>query len=117
MGYCASGSGFIHLGKTAPSEQVLRELADHGGLMYQLIPPRNGSQYYALDVLHEYDNYHEEEVQEFLRLCAQTLNMLAGSIEFTGEDDTHWRFAWNPLQKRWFEQIGSIEYDSPGTAI
>ena len=117
MGYNASGSGYIDVGSVRPSEQVLRDLAEHGGLNFQLSEPDKYSPSYTIDVFHEYDRYNEEEVIDFLSMAGRALQILGGEIEFTGEDDLHWRFVWNGKDGRWYEQNGSIEYESPGTAI
>ena len=37
-----------------------------------------------------YDNYHEEEIQDFLNEIAPYTE--SGEIFFTGEDDTRWKF-------------------------
>lgn len=117
MSYYASGSGYIDVGSARPSEQALRDLAEHGGLDFQLVEPNQYSPYYTIDVLHEYGNYSEEDVIDFLSMTGRALQILGGTIEFSGEDDSHWRFVWNGKDGRWYEQNGSVEYESPGTAI
>jgi len=117
MGYYASGSGYIDVGSARPSEQALRDLAEHGGLGFRLMAPNKHFHFYTIDVLHEYGNYSEEEVIDFLSMAGRAFQILGGEIEFSGEDDSHWRFVWNGRDGRWYEQNGSIEYESPGTAI
>ena len=117
MGYYASGSGYIDVGSACPSEQALRDLAEHGGLGFQLSAPNKYSPFYTIDVLHEYGHYSEEGVTDFLSMAGRALQILGGEIEFAGEDDSHWRFVWNGKDRRWYEQNGSIEYDAPGRAI
>lgn len=117
MSYYASGSGYIDVGSVCPPEQALRDLAEHGGLDSRLVEPNQYSPYYTIDVVHEYGDYSEEEVIDFLSMTGRALQILDGTIEFTGEDDLHWRFVWNGEDGCWYEQNGSIEYESPGTAI
>lgn len=51
--------------------------------------------------------YNEDEVHNFFK--AFTPFTKEGVVEYTGEDDSHWRFEFR--NGRWYEDVGRIVYD------
>lgn len=82
----AAGDGFSEVAKLAGSE------TDNS---------------FVLCLTHEYEKYHEEDIQETLKILAPITS--DGEVEFAGEDDSHWVFRFE--NGCFTEYNGSIVYD------
>lgn len=106
MGYSANGYGYL---ETKNTQEVLNILSSSN----LDLSVNNVDDYLAIDCYLN-DNYNEDDVYDFLRkITPYVLN--CDNIEFTGEDDTHWRFVFKG--GRFYEQNGHIEYEEPGNVI
>ena len=101
MGYYANGGGALTLkkGMTIPASI----LADLGREFSEVADSPDG----GLWLTFEYDKYHDDEVTEALRNLAPFVE--SGNVEFSGDDDCHWRFHfWNGTMKY---QDGRLVYE------
>ena len=57
-----------------------------------------------------YENYHEEEIIEFLRSIEPYT--ISGEISYIGDDNSFWRQIYVPERKEWLDQVGEIVYES-----
>lgn len=107
MGYSANGYGYL---ETKRTQEVL-EIVSNSDL--ELNMSNLGNDCLGID-FYLNDNYNEDDVYDFLRkITPYVLN--CDNLEFTGEDDTHWRFVFKG--GRFYEQNGHIEYEEPGNVI
>ena len=56
----------------------------------------------------DYENYHEEDTMDFLNILSPYIT--EGSIEYSGDDDCHWKFIFNKDTKEWDEIGGEVYY-------
>lgn len=56
----------------------------------------------------DYENYHEEDTMDFLNILSPYIT--EGSIEYSGDDDCHWKFVFNKDTKEWDEIEGEVYY-------
>ena len=100
MGYYASGGGYLMLAdnKTLPSD-VEECIYEAFGYMHK----SNN----IIEIIFDHDKYHEDEVYSAIDSCSPYIS--EGEIEFTGEDDVHWKIAFNGIS--WDEYYGRIVYD------
>lgn len=100
MGYCAYGGGFVNLknGVNIPEEILdsLENVFDHVDLNDSFI-----------ELSTDYEKYYEDGLYEVLELLTPFID--GGELTYTGEDDYHWKIAFN--NGRWNEYPGKIVYD------
>lgn len=108
MGYCASGSGSITFTEELPKDTItaIEKYCDPD---FDIDTYTNNNKT-IMDIT-AYGKYHAEDIDEILKRITRTEKIASGEIEFTGEDDAHWRFIWDGNE--WFEQDGRIVYDDP----
>ena len=103
MGYYASGYGEFIV-KPIPEEK-LNALRDKYGFEFDYDIRRVPNQH-CLSITHDYDKYHDEEVQEVLKELAEYI--AEGAFEFSGQDDNFWRYRF--CDGKWIEEDGEIVY-------
>lgn len=104
MGYCATGSGCLKLKSEVP-EDVLALLSwENAGFSEVADSPDGG-----LWLTHEYEKYHNDDVVYAMNKIAPYVEY--GDVEFSGEDDCHWRFHFEDGSVK--EQDGEIVYQEP----
>lgn len=98
MGYYATWGGQIKF-KEKPSEKIINKVNDCF-VCYQKDDK----------VLHvgDYSKYYEEDATGTLTEIAPLVE--SGEIEYSGEDDNHWRFIFK--DGTWDEEYGSVYYES-----
>lgn len=101
MGYYANGGGTLKLKKDMKVPASI--LADLGREFSEVADsPDDG-----LWLTFEYDKYHEDDVTNALRNLAPFVE--SGNVEFSGDDDEHWRFHfWNGTMRY---QYGRLVYE------
>lgn len=97
MGYFAQGAGTIYLKESLP-EKIKRDFEYEYGYadIYGNALEFSGS-----------GNYHEDDVTKLLNGIIPYAE--SGYVEYTGEDDTHWRFVLS--NGEWNESNGRVVYD------
>lgn len=99
MGYTAEWGGHVVFNK-APSEEILSKIKYVFNDIYR-------SEEKIISV-GGYDKYHEEDVYELLDGIAKDTE--SGEIEYSGEDNSYWRFIFK--DGKWIEESGWIYYES-----
>lgn len=98
MGYYATAQGSVKLKRNDDGAKVLDELQ----YCYEI---------YDYDFTNvcfgNYDKYHDEEVKAILNAILPYIS--EGEVEYTGDDDAHWRFILK--NGKWVEQNGHVVYD------
>ena len=97
MGYYAYGAGEVTLIKELP-EQVLKDVKD----IYSYTERYKDTLFFSID-----SNYHEDDVVGLLDELKPYIS--EGLVEYTGEEDTHWRFSFKDGE--WTEFNGRTVYD------
>lgn len=117
MGYYANGSGFVVTRPLSLKEKtkLLKEIqatdmkhfeSDAFSVVSLSLKGKEGKEVMTIDIDHS-DNYHEENVYDFLRKIAPYVE--TGKIEFDGEAHDNWRFHFR--NGKWYEDNGIIIYD------
>ena len=101
MGYYATGNGKLILkhGMKIPAEII----AELGREFDKVADAPDG----GLWLIHEYGNYHDDDVTEALKKIAPFV--AKGNVEFSGDDDIHWRFHFFDGKMRY--QDGRLVYE------
>ena len=97
MGYYAYGAGNVTLIKELP-ESILKNIE----YVYGYVERYKDTLSFTID-----SNYHEVEVIAVLDELKPYIS--EGLVEYSGEDDTHWRFSFK--NGEWVESDGRIIYD------
>lgn len=100
MGYCASWSGYITFTQS-PDEETVLELND------KLNINDYDEETKCLSVCDD-NKYYDDIIKSALELAKPITK--CGEIEFTGEDEDHWRFIFKDGD--WVEEHGNIYYES-----
>lgn len=102
MGYSAAGNGIIIL-KNNDINSITPEMEE---LLRNAFSDSEVSPDHGLWLTYKYDKYDEDTVM----LCLEAIALVteSGSVEFTGEDDSFWRFVFQ--NGKWIEQSGEIVY-------
>lgn len=98
MGYYATAKGYVKLKQRDDGTKVLEELRS----CYEI-----NDYDFTYIVFDFYSNYHDQEVKAVLNAVLPYIS--EGEVEYTGEDDAHWRFILK--NGKWVEQNGHIVYD------
>lgn len=98
MGYYATAQGSVKLKRRDDGAKVLEELRS----CYEIND--YDFTYICFDF---YSNYHEDEVEAVLNAVLPYIS--EGEVEYTGDDNAHWRFILK--NGEWVEQNGHIVYD------
>lgn len=109
MGYYADGSGYITLNPlNAKQLERVDEIFKDSIFEYDITSSQNETN---IDVWCS-DKYRDYWVEPCLRDLVP-LGVLAGEIQFAGEDHCFWRFIYkgNRGSGQWLEQGGHIVYD------
>lgn len=98
MGYYANYNGAITL-KEIPPQKIIDSFAEYF----------ENFDYYENDICFGgYEKYYEDSVTELLESIKPYTS--DGTVEYAGEDNCHWRFAF--VDGKWEEQDGEIVYGS-----
>lgn len=107
MGYYADGSGYIDIvanednwTEIALDVKLMLDDAGFGVFVPKLLP---------LSI--DFDcsgNYHEDDVIGVLNDISNKYEISSGELEFTGEDNIHWRFIYD--DGVWIEEDGDVVY-------
>lgn len=105
MGYYAYGNGSVLLKNGINKEELFKKLDeklnDAFGLEYEF------NKAGMIDIT-DYENYSEEDIMEFLNILIPYIK--EGSIEYSGDDDYHWKFVFNEKDQKWDEFDGEVYY-------
>ena len=109
MGYFHKSNGYVTIEddgtgfKTAFDAVKSTELFGRASMEFN----RSGNKMtISIDV---YDKYYEEEYYDLFNVLSKWTS--DGYIECSGEDDTFWRFIYDPEKGAWNEESGSIAYE------
>ena len=106
MGYYANGSGSIEFTEVLPPSTI-RKLKSYSDPDFDITDyVRND--HTVFDITAD-GKYHSEDVECILNQFIQACSIVSGEIDYTGEDDYHWRFIWTG--DAWVEQNGEIVYE------
>lgn len=105
MGCCADGYGKATL-KDDVDKWVLSKRLDEKAeqascLEYEFC--ENGN----IDI-YDNENYREEDIRNFLNALSPYI--VDGEMEYSGDDDSHWKFAFNKKTGEWDKIKGKIYY-------
>lgn len=100
MGYYATWGGVLGM-KEAPPKTAMRDLNNVFEDAYY------DSKKKTLE-LYGHEKYHEDDVYNALNEIKDIVE--SGEIEFTGEDDSHWRIY--KEDDEWREESGAVYYES-----
>lgn len=100
MGYYATWSGVLKM-KEAPTKMTMNELNSVFDDAYY------DSKKNQLE-LYGHEKYHEDDVYSVLNEIKSIVK--SGEIEFTGEDESHWRIML--VNDEWIEESGAVYYES-----
>lgn len=105
MGYCADGYGKATLKEKVDLQKLSKELDEQVegtlGLEYEFDNEGN------IEIT-DCENYHEEDILDFLNALSPYI--VDGEIEYSGDDDYHWKFTFNKETKEWDETEGEVYY-------
>ena len=105
MGYYAYGNGSVLLKNGINKEELFKKLDeklnDAFGLEYEF------NKAGMIDIT-DYENYSAEDIMEFLNILIPYIK--EGSIEYSGDDDYHWKFVFNEKDQKWDEFDGEVYY-------
>lgn len=118
MGYYADGSGYIRFKKlsTEQREKVYAILEDYMEYSYRSDFSGKDGDVDTVDFW-DTDKYHEDDILYVLNELADIATIEEGSIEYVGEDYTHWRFLFvrasgvRDRRGKWVFQAGRVVYD------
>ena len=113
MGYYANGKGGITF-KGTVSEDEFSNIRDLLSEAFECDGEREWKATSASDPITyfdiwENDKYYGDVVEDTLRKVADIADIMEGSIEYIGEDDSLWRFIYRDGE--WIEQNGHVEYN------
>ena len=102
MGYYASGYGVCVLKEDSDFDALERDMKEYGCCLN--VELRSTKEFV---VRAEEQKYYEDEVYHDLNILTNYITF--GYIEYTGEDDNHWRIALK--DGSWAETEGKVVYD------
>lgn len=103
MGYYANANGSI-TAKDATSFNDIQVYIEKNDIPFEAWFDNN-----QLKVeLSDSGNYHDEDVYKFIEDMIPFIS--AGEISYSGENDDHWKFTFDPNNKVWSEDNGTIIY-------
>lgn len=102
MGYYADGGGVLELKPNIDVDELESKLdASSGGLSYSISDKE-------IEFWCE-DKYYEDSVYDDLEAVKPYI--VAGNLDFIGEDKTIWRIRFDPDKQEWIEESGTIDYN------
>lgn len=115
MSYMASSSGYIDILTT---EENFSEISIDVKIILEEAFTRvsvSKSRPLSIDV-DDWSNYHEDDVKFALTEINEKYHITSGEIEFSGEDNSFWRFIYK--NGDWYEENGWVTYEgSPSHLI
>ena len=105
MGFYAYGSGTALLKDNIKKEELFERLDEKVGDAYCLDYEYDGKETIGIT---DSENYSEEDIMEFLNILSPCIT--EGSIEYTGDDDCHWKFVFDKENEEWDEIEGEVYY-------
>ncbi len=105
MSYCAYGNGSALLKENVDKEELFEKLDTKVEEAYCLEYEYDDKE--TIDFT-DCENYHEEDTMDFLNILSPYIT--EGSIEYSGDDDWHWKFVFNKDTKEWDEIEGKVYY-------
>lgn len=113
MGYYANGSGDINFSRVlSDTEKEILESIVEDVFEYDIYEDQK-THHTTIDIWNS-DKYYEDDIIEaFEKIGKQFSNDIAeASIDYTGEDNSIWRFVWDKTTEQWIEQNGWVVYES-----
>lgn len=107
MSYYATGGGTITISAKKENADTIKKILDEEFNDVDVSLCEDGS--YDFFVSRYNRNYWEEDVYAALEEAGKYGKILAGEIEWTGEDDSMWRMLYN--NGEWTEDSGHVEYN------
>jgi hypothetical protein len=105
MGYYANGSGGAKL-KDGISEDVVIKVIDNMDLGDFEIDVYGGNR---IDIVEIAYRWEEEDTMDVLNTLIPFIS--EGMVCYTGEDDYHWRYTFDPENNEWIEEEGTLDYN------
>ena len=102
MGYYADGYGVCVLKEDSDPYALERDIEENG---YCFDLEYGGTKKFVIRV--DNQKYYEDDVYHDLNILTKYIT--SGYIEYTGEDDNHWRIAFK--DGSWSETEGKVVYD------
>lgn len=105
MGYYACGSGGAKL-KDGISEDDVVKVIDNLDLGEIEIDVYNGNQMDIVEI-----DYHWDE-DDTMNVLNELIPFISeGEVCYTGEEDNHWRYRFDPESNEWIEDAGVLDYN------
>ena len=113
MGYCASVTGSIVFKgeRTEELKRQIKQVVLSTKLDAAFYPDGYEDETNGICHLYDFDGndrYQEDDWLAVFQLFAG--KVVDGYLEFTGDDDSHWRFVCNPDTQEWVKEQGTIVY-------
>ena len=110
MGYYAEGNGSMTFaGLAQDSIESIKELLEDEYTVEDVSPCSTSGE--TVFCFYSGEKYHDDTVKTILLDVAKHGRLLAGEIEYYGEDRSIWRFIFVP-NYGWIEQNGYVEFPS-----
>lgn len=106
MGYYAAGGGYVIYEKPITDEQA--KIVDEQFGEWVWTEECGTTDGRIVDMAYD-GKYYSDEVETVLDKLAELGPIKEGELEFSGEDNCHWRFLYK--DGAWIEQLGHIVYD------
>ena len=113
MGYYANGSGNIEFINPLNNDKQKRiaEIREYNYFDFIFYGSRKrNNATIGIDISFD-GNYHGDSIEKGLNEIMKIADIKDGCMEFHGEDGDHWRFLYDPSERRWREQTGHIVYE------
>ena len=106
MGYYASGNGDATLkeGVKEDLERLLKGARDEIDCDIEWDISEDRIDFWQSD-----SHWHEEDTLEFLNMLIPYIT--EGSMYYSGEDDCHWRYVFDPENDVWIDEGGEVIFD------
>ena len=101
MSYYAWGNGEAKLKEDTDTEKLCEKLNKLDALDFDIID--------TIIELFGSENYYEAKVIEFLEVLSPYI--VEGKMTYSGDEDCHWRFVFNPKTEKWDEENGVVDYN------
>ena len=117
MGYYANGSGGITFARELKLEErnQIENILDGAWFDLDFFDSQTKALSHnphgpiGVDVWQD-EKYHGEEVIAALNAIAAIAPIQEGRLTYVGEDDSHWRFLYKQIDRKWHEQDGYVVY-------
>ena len=113
MGYYANGSGNIEFINPLNNDKQKRieKILDYAGFEFVFYGSRKQNNA-TIGINIWFDcNYHDDLIEKGLNEIMKIADIKDGCMEFHGDDGCHWRFLYDPPERRWRGQTGHIIYE------